>query len=84
MRKYGLSVHGASCYVIARRGAGLDEPVPGEMKHLIPEEKQNASEWAQWSCISNPLKRVPVHKFYENINYTEYKTLKELKKALTK
>ena len=83
MKQLGVSIHDSAAFVIARRGLDLEESIPDNMKHLIPEEKQDASNWSKWGYIANALKEIPTHRFYGNIDYEKYANLKELKKALT-
>ena len=83
MKKYGLSIHEAAAYTIGRRAMGWIEPIPANLQHLIPAEKQTQHEWSQWNYLSKGLKKVPTYKFYENIDFSKYSTLAKANKSLS-
>lgn len=83
MKAYGLSIHEAAAYTIGRRAIGWTEPIPANLLHLIPVEKQTQHEWSQWNCLAKGLKKVPTHKFYENIDFSQYSTLAKASKSLS-
>lgn len=84
MKNLRVSVHCAAAYVIGRRGMDFDEPVPKTMWHLVPEAKLHENGLPKWAGLAKTLKNIRPHVFYSKIDYSSYKTLPLLKKALTK
>lgn len=77
MRNKGLSIHVSAAYTIGRRGLGMKDKVPKELKHFVDKNKHH---WSQWNTLYRGLKEVHVFKFYNK--YDKFNTLKELKEKM--
>ncbi len=64
MKRFGISIHQAASYVIARRAMGFREKLPPVLRALLPEKMIGAHHWVQWRYVSNHLKEVRTHAFY--------------------
>ena len=79
MRMYGLSVHQAAAFAIARRGLNLNDPIPNDMKHMIPEKLAVKNDWTQWSYVLRNTKGLPPHSLYaKDFSYKNYNSITEL------
>lgn len=65
MKRFGISIHEAASYVIARRAMGFKEILPPVLHSLVPEQKQGLHHWAQWAYISNSLSNMRKNTFYQ-------------------
>ncbi|UFT99794.1 IS200/IS605 family accessory protein TnpB-related protein [Radiobacillus kanasensis] len=63
MKRFGISIHQAASYVIARRAMGYKEKLPPMLHSLVPEKKQGLHHWAQWNAVSRLLSDVPTFWF---------------------
>jgi IS605 OrfB family transposase len=64
MKRFGISIHGAASFVIARRAMGFKEKLPPVLRALLPEKMIGAHQWAQWRYVSKHLKGIHTHTFY--------------------
>ena len=64
MKRFGMSIHQAASFVIARRAMGFKEKLPPVLHSLVPEKKQGLHHWTQWAYVSQCLKDVRVCSFY--------------------
>ena len=79
MRMYGLSIHQAAAFAIARRGLNLNDLIPNDMKHMIPEKLAVKNDWAQWSYVLRNTKGLPPHCLYaKDFSYKNYNSISEL------
>ncbi|WP_226670617.1 IS200/IS605 family accessory protein TnpB-related protein [Metabacillus litoralis] len=65
MKRFGISIHQAASYVIARRAMGFKEKLPPVLHLLLPEKIVGLHHWVQWKWISTCLSEVFVHSFYQ-------------------
>lgn len=65
MKRFGISIHQAASFVIARRAMGFKEKLPPVMYSLLPEKMIGLHHWAQWRWISFRLSGVYTHSFYQ-------------------
>ncbi|EKN62615.1 transposase, IS605 OrfB family protein [Neobacillus bataviensis LMG 21833] len=66
MKRFGISIHEAASFVIARRALGFKEILPPVLHALLPEKITGMHHWAQWAYISKILKDVRVCAFYQS------------------
>ena len=64
MKRFGISIHEAASFVIARRAMGFKEQLPPVLGTLLPEKIAGSHHWVQWKYVSNMLKGVYTHSFY--------------------
>ena len=64
MKPFGISIHEAASYVIARRAMGFKEKLPPVLRALLPEKMIGAHHWAQWKYVSKHLKEIRTHTYY--------------------
>ncbi|GIO23290.1 IS200/IS605 family accessory protein TnpB-related protein [Oceanobacillus sp. J11TS1] len=64
MKRFGISIHEAASFVIARRAMGFKEKLPPVLRALLPEKMIGAHHWAQWKYVSQHLKEIRIHAFY--------------------
>ena len=64
MKRFGISIHEAASFVIARRAMGFKEKLPPVLGALLPEKITGAHHWVQWKYVSKMLKGIHVHSFY--------------------
>ena len=64
MKRFGISIHEAASFVIARRAMGFKEKLPPVLGALLPEKIIGAHHWVQWRYVSKLLKGVHTHSFY--------------------
>ena len=62
MKPFGISIHEAASYVIARRAMGFKEKLPPILRALLPEKMIGAHEWVQWRYVSKHLKGIHTDK----------------------
>lgn len=74
MKRFGVSIHEAASYVIARRAMGYKEKLPPILHSLVPEKKQGLHHWAQWAAIASSLSFARTHLFYK-IELSNYNKL---------
>ncbi|MFD3448137.1 IS200/IS605 family accessory protein TnpB-related protein [Microbacteriaceae bacterium 4G12] len=65
MKRFGISIHQAASYVIARRAMGFKEKLPPVLHSLLPEKMVGLHHWAQWKYWSRILSDLRVHAFYQ-------------------
>ncbi|WP_458415474.1 IS200/IS605 family accessory protein TnpB-related protein [Schinkia sp. CFF1] len=63
MKRFGISIHQAASYVIARRVMGYKEKLPPVLHSLVPEKKQGLHHWAQWNAVQRLLRDYPNYWF---------------------
>jgi IS605 OrfB family transposase len=66
MKRFGISIHEAASFVIARRAMGYKETLPPMLGELVPEKIRGAHHWAQWKVVSSYLKGIRTHAFYRS------------------
>lgn len=66
MKRFGISIHEAASYVIARRAMGFKEKLPPVLGALLPEKMIGTHHWVQWKYVSNLLKGIRTHSFYRS------------------
>lgn len=66
MKRFGISIHEAASFVIARRAMGFKETLPPVLGTLLPEKIAGAHHWAQWKYVSSCLKGIRTHMFYQS------------------
>src|SRR5690625_4518074 len=64
MKRFGISIHEAASFVIARRAMGFKEKLPPVLRALLPEKIIGTHHWAQWRYVSKHLKGIRTHTFY--------------------
>ena len=64
MKRFGISIHEAASFVIARRAMGFKEKLPPVLGALLPEKIIGAHHWVQWKYVSKMLKEIHTHSFY--------------------
>jgi IS605 OrfB family transposase len=64
MKRFGISIHEAASFVIARRAMGFKEKLPPVLGVLLPEKITDAHHWVQWKYVSKMLKGIRTHSFY--------------------
>lgn len=75
VRRYGLSIHEAASFCIARRGQGYKERLPRQLYRLLPPETKSLPLQKQWKTISKLLKGRRAAEFYTYCNpYTRQAT----------
>lgn len=67
-RRYGLSIHEAASFCIARRGQGFTEKLPKQLYCLLSEENQQKSRKTQWKAAYKLIKSRKISDFYQNSN----------------
>lgn len=67
-RRYGLSIHEAASFCIARRGQGFTEKLPKQLYTLLSKENQQKSRKAQWKAAYKLIKSRKTSDFYQNSN----------------
>ena len=65
MKRFGISIHQAASYVIARRAMGFKEKLPPVLHSLLPEEIVGLHHWAQWKWVSRCLSDLHTHCLYQ-------------------
>lgn len=80
MKRFGISIHQAASYVIARRAMGFKEKLPPILYSLLPEKMVGLHHWAQWKWLSGILSDLRVHTFYqmELSNHNKIRSANEL------
>lgn len=68
VRRYGLSIHEAASFCIARRGQGFIEKLPKQLYELLSEGNQQKSRKAQWKAACKLIKSRKASDFYQNSN----------------
>ena len=58
MKRFGISIHEAASFVIARRAMGFKEKLPPVLGALLPEKIIGAHHWVQWKYVSKMLKGI--------------------------
>lgn len=75
VRRYGLSIHEAASFCIARRGQGYQERLPRQLYRLLPPETRLLPLQKQWKAASKLLKGRRASEFYTYCNpYTRQAT----------
>jgi IS605 OrfB family transposase len=64
MKRFGISIHEAASFVIARRAMGFKEKLPPVLGALLPEKMIGSHHWVQWGYVSKSLKDIHTHSFY--------------------
>ena len=80
MKRFGISIHQAASYVIARRAMGFKEKLPPILYSLLPEKMVGLHHWAQWKWLSGILSDLRVHTFYQMVlsNHNKIRSANEL------
>ncbi|MBZ5752201.1 hypothetical protein [Metabacillus rhizolycopersici] len=65
MKRFGISIHQAASYVIARRAMGFKEKLPPVLHSLLPEKIVGLHHWVQWKWVSRCLSDVHTHCLYQ-------------------
>lgn len=68
VRRYGLSVHEAASFCIARRGQGHTEKQPRQLYLLLPDEKKQRPRKEQWRASYKLIKSRKTSDFYQYRN----------------
>ena len=58
MKRFGISIHEAASFVIARRTMGFKEKLPPVLGTLLPEKIVGTHHWVQWGYVSKMLKEI--------------------------
>ena len=66
MKRFGLSIHEAASYVIARRAMGYKEKLPPVLHSLLPEKMTSLHHWAQWGKVTTFLKSIRTKNYYQS------------------
>jgi IS605 OrfB family transposase len=66
MKGFGISIHEAASFVIARRALGFKEKLPPVLGALLPEKMVGSHHWAQWAYISKLLRDIRTCAFYQS------------------
>ncbi|MGM0901744.1 MAG: IS200/IS605 family accessory protein TnpB-related protein [Bacillota bacterium] len=66
MKRFGISIHEAASYVIARRAMGYKEKLPPVLHSLLPEKITSLHHWAQWGKVSTLLKSIRTKNYYQS------------------
>ncbi len=66
MKRFGISIHEAASFVIARRAMGFKEKLPPMLHSLVPEKKLGLHHWAQWESVSTILKDMRTCTYYQS------------------
>jgi IS605 OrfB family transposase len=66
MKRFGISIHEAASFVIARRAMGFKEKLPPVLGALLPEKIIGAHHWVQWGYVSKILKGIRTCAFYQS------------------
>ena len=66
MKRFGISIHEAASFVIARRAMGFKEKIPPVLGALLPEKIIGAHHWVQWSYVSKMLKGIRTSAYYRS------------------
>ncbi|AGK52280.1 IS200/IS605 family accessory protein TnpB-related protein [Bacillus sp. 1NLA3E] len=66
MKRFGISIHEAASFVIARRAMGFKEKLPPTLGALLPEKIIGAHHWRQWGYVSKCLKGIRTCAFYQS------------------
>ena len=66
MKRFGINIHQAASYVIARRAMGFKEKLPPVLYSLLPEKIVGLHHWAQWKYSSATLKSIRTCAFYRS------------------
>ena len=74
MSRYGLSIHEASSFVIARRGMRLKEKLPFFLKPYVPETRITRHHWSHWNYLYPKLKELSPSLCYCRFNKNTRKT----------
>ena len=78
MRQYGLAVHEAAAFVIARRGMGYKEKVPYFLRKYIPIQKLGRHHWSHWASLHKQISEINWKRAYRKFPGSEpYDTLKK-------
>ena len=72
VRRYGLSIHEAASFCIARRGQGLTEKLPKQLYTLLSSENQQKSRRLQWKAAYKLIKSRKTSDFYQYSNPYTY------------
>ena len=64
MKRFGISIHEAASFVIARRAMGFKEKLPPVLSSLLPEKIVGTHHWVQWKYVTKMLKEIRTHSFY--------------------
>ncbi|MCQ6282393.1 hypothetical protein [Bacillus sp. EB600] len=80
MKRFGISIHEAASFVIARRAMGFKEKLPPVLGTLLPEKIVGTHHWAQWGYISKMLKGKCTCAYYrsELFNVNKFRSTNEL------
>jgi hypothetical protein len=65
MRRFGISIHQAAAYVIARRAMRFKKKLPPVLYSLLPEQKVGLHHWAHWKWVSDAFSGIRTHAFYQ-------------------
>ena len=66
MKRFGISIHQAAAFVIARRGLGFKEKLPPVLYSLLPEKITGLHHWVHWKHVMNLLNDVRTCAFYQS------------------
>lgn len=78
MRRFGLAIHEAAAFVIARRGMGWKETVPDFLKKYVPAAKLKRHHWTHWASLHGQISKIKWRKGYKKFPESkQYPTLKE-------
>ena len=64
MKRFGISIHEAASFVVARRAMGFKEKLPPVLSSLLPEKIVGTHHWVQWKYVTKMLKEIRTHSFY--------------------
>ena len=64
MKRFGISIHEAASFVVARRAMGFKEKLPPVLSSLLPEKIVGTHHWVQWKYVTKMLKEISTHSFY--------------------
>ncbi|MFD1038209.1 IS200/IS605 family accessory protein TnpB-related protein, partial [Virgibacillus byunsanensis] len=71
MKRFGISIHQAASFVIARRAMGYKEKLPPMLHSLLPEKMIGLHHWAQWKKVTTLLKDIRTSTYYQSELFDE-------------
>lgn len=80
MKRFGISIHEAASFVIARRAMGFKEKLPPVLGTLLPEKMTGTHHWKQWGYVSKMLKGIRTCAYYrsELFDVNKFRSTNEL------
>lgn len=66
MKRYGISIHEAAAFAIARRAQGHKDLLPDTLKHQLDDKHKNSHHWSQWQQVYKRTKEWTPYIIYRN------------------